>query len=108
MSLNKYGGEDDSYEKEKAEQVEHVDTIDAEKGHLQDASELSGIEDTAASKAAWLISITVSIGGLLFGMSFVYSQEARTNNFLRRVRHRLYLLGTRDDWNVPRSYFELQ
>ncbi|KAB8229633.1 general substrate transporter [Aspergillus alliaceus] len=63
---------DDSYEKEKAEQVEHVDTIDAEKGHLQDVSELSGIEDTAASKAAWLISVTVSIGGLLFGYDTGY------------------------------------
>ncbi|KAE8155924.1 general substrate transporter [Aspergillus tamarii] len=72
MAPNKYDGEDDSYEKEKAEQVEHVDTIDAEKGGLQDVSELSGIEDTAASKAAWLISVTVSIGGLLFGYDTGY------------------------------------
>lgn len=28
---------------------------------------LSGIEATAASRAAWLISITVSLGGFLFG-----------------------------------------
>jgi SP family myo-inositol transporter-like MFS transporter 13 len=34
-----------------------------------DQDELSGIESTAASKAAWLISIVVSIGGLLFGSS---------------------------------------
>ena len=33
----------------------------------QEATELSGIEATAASKAAWLISATVSIGGFLFG-----------------------------------------
>ena len=33
--------------------------------------ELSGIEATAASQAAWLIAITVSIGNFLFGMRFV-------------------------------------
>jgi SP family myo-inositol transporter-like MFS transporter 13 len=33
-----------------------------------DQSDLNNIEGTAASKAAWLISIVVSIGGLLFGM----------------------------------------
>lgn len=108
MAPNKYDGEDDSYEKEKAEQVEHVDTIDAEKGGLQDVSELSGIEDTAASKAAWLISVTVSIGGLLFGMSLADSQEVGTNNLRPRIRHRLYFLSTRDNWNVARSYLELQ
>ena len=32
-----------------------------------EVTELSGIEATAASKAAWLISITVSTGGFLFG-----------------------------------------
>lgn len=31
--------------------------------------EADSIEATAASKAAWLISITVSIGGFLFGTS---------------------------------------
>lgn len=29
--------------------------------------ELSGIESTATSKAAWLIAMTVSLGGFLFG-----------------------------------------
>lgn len=33
----------------------------------EEITELSGIEATAASKAAWLISLTVSIGGFLFG-----------------------------------------
>lgn len=32
-------------------------------------TDLSGIESTAASRTAWLISIVVSIGGLLFGWS---------------------------------------
>jgi SP family myo-inositol transporter-like MFS transporter 13 len=39
----------------------------SESEHAQHLAELSSIEATAASKAAWLISITVSLGGLLFG-----------------------------------------
>lgn len=39
-----------------------------EPAHAQHLADLSSIEATAASKAAWLISITVSLGGLLFGM----------------------------------------
>lgn len=35
-------------------------------------TELSAIEDTAASKAAWLISSTVSLGGFLFGYDTRY------------------------------------
>lgn len=41
----------------------------SESEHAQHLAELSSIEATAASKAAWLISITVSLGGLLFGMT---------------------------------------
>ena len=33
----------------------------------EEVTELSSIEATAASKAAWLISVTVSTGGFLFG-----------------------------------------
>ena len=40
---------------------------DVSESHAQRLAELSSIEATAASKAAWLISITVSLGGLLFG-----------------------------------------
>lgn len=40
---------------------------DVTESHAQRLAELSSIEATAASKAAWLISITVSLGGLLFG-----------------------------------------
>lgn len=29
---------------------------------------LSGIEDTAASKAAWLFTLTISLGNFLFGI----------------------------------------
>ena len=49
--------------KENFEEIEHVKPLKLE----GDQSELSNIEETAASKAAWLISIVVSIGGLLFG-----------------------------------------
>lgn len=33
----------------------------------EEVTMLSEIEATAASKAAWLISVTVSLGGFLFG-----------------------------------------
>jgi hypothetical protein len=35
--------------------------------HTVDHHELSSIEDTDTSRAAWLIAITVSMGGFLFG-----------------------------------------
>ena len=47
-----------------ADKIEDV----SESENAQQLAELSAIEATAASKAAWLISITVSLGGLLFGM----------------------------------------
>lgn len=53
----------DNDAKEDREEIEHVKPLKLE----GDQFELSNIEDTAASKAAWLISIVVSIGGLLFG-----------------------------------------
>lgn len=45
----------------------HVEHIEEPNLHANQIEELSSIEATAASKAAWLISITVSLGGLLFG-----------------------------------------
>lgn len=50
------------FEDSTADKIEDV-------SHSQQLAELSGIEAEAASKAAWLISITVSLGGLLFGMA---------------------------------------
>lgn len=41
------------------------------KSTSEEVTELSGIEVTAASKAAWLISATVSIGGFLFGQNII-------------------------------------
>ena len=50
---------------------EHGEHVEIEGGRrkstAEEVTELSSIEATAASKAAWLISITVSIGGFLFG-----------------------------------------
>lgn len=46
---------------------DHIEDISNAKDHADQLAELSGIEATAASRAAWLISITVSLGGLLFG-----------------------------------------
>jgi len=46
---------------------EKIEDVSQAKEHAERLAELSGIEATAASKAAWLISITVSLGGLLFG-----------------------------------------
>ena len=49
----------------KDQQVE--DVTERRKSVNEQIVDLSGIEATAASKAAWLISITVSIGSFLFG-----------------------------------------
>lgn len=49
---------------------EKIEDVSNAKEHADRLAELSGIEATDASRAAWLISITVSLGGLLFGMYF--------------------------------------
>jgi SP family myo-inositol transporter-like MFS transporter 13 len=46
---------------------EQVESVERKNSVSDTIIDLSGIEATAASKAAWLISITVSIGGFLFG-----------------------------------------
>lgn len=64
MSFEKKESVSDFHIKDDVEQIEHYEVVEFSK----DQSDLSSIESTAASKAAWLISIVVSIGGLLFGM----------------------------------------
>ncbi|XDG02372.1 hypothetical protein ABKA04_001987 [Annulohypoxylon sp. FPYF3050] len=49
---------------------DHVEDVQFK--NAEELTELSGIEATAASKAAWLICITVSLGGLLFGYDTGY------------------------------------
>ena len=63
---------------------------------IEEIVDLSGIEATAASKAAWLISITVSLGGFLFGKQQCLScskdpassSSARATSRVLRVRSR--------------------
>lgn len=68
--MSSTGGKDDlkRVDDPSAEYVEEVGDM-KQLACAKDQDELNGIETTAASKAAWLISIVVSIGGLLFGMS---------------------------------------
>lgn len=59
---------DVKWDETKSETIEQIETKREGTTHEQ-IEELSALEATAASKAAWLISITVSLGGLLFGMA---------------------------------------
>jgi SP family myo-inositol transporter-like MFS transporter 13 len=51
----------------RSDSIDKIEDISTAREHAEQIAQLSGIEATAASKAAWLISITVSLGGLLFG-----------------------------------------
>ncbi|CAG8193576.1 unnamed protein product [Penicillium olsonii] len=53
-----------------ANDIEEIELAEPLKSNYQ--TDLSSIESTAASKTAWLISIVVSIGGLLFGYDTGY------------------------------------
>lgn len=46
-----------------SEYVVQQEHVERRKSVSDEVTELSGIEATAASKAAWLIAITVSLGG---------------------------------------------
>lgn len=59
------------FEASSTDRIEDV----SESGHAQHLAQLSSIEATAASKAAWLISITVSLGGLLFGTTTLHASH---------------------------------
>ncbi|KAJ5119114.1 hypothetical protein N7526_010751 [Penicillium atrosanguineum] len=67
MSLDKKADLPDDLIENDVQEIEQVDTFD-----YKSQTDLSAIEATAASKAAWLISIVVSIGGLLFGYDTGY------------------------------------
>ncbi|KAF2225340.1 hypothetical protein BDZ85DRAFT_280516 [Elsinoe ampelina] len=55
---------------------DHCEYVDEKARSPDDIADLSGIEATAASKAAWLISLTVSIGGFLFGYDTGYISKS--------------------------------
>lgn len=44
-------------------ETEHTEHIEAELGSVHKVDDVPSIEEAAASKAAWLISVTVSLGG---------------------------------------------
>ena len=67
---------DDKHYNEKLEAVssnsdQYLEDAGRRLSTTQEIEDLSNIEATAASKAAWLISITVSLGGFLFGYDTV-------------------------------------
>ncbi|OQE21730.1 hypothetical protein PENSTE_c011G04798 [Penicillium steckii] len=68
MSSSKDDHKADDASAEYVEEIGDMKQLDCDK----DQTELSGIESTAASKAAWLISFVVSIGGFLFGYDTGY------------------------------------
>ncbi|KAF2854699.1 myo-inositol transporter [Plenodomus tracheiphilus IPT5] len=57
---------------ERSSSIDQIEDVSAAREHADQIALLSGIEATAASKAAWLISVTVSLGGLLFGYDTGY------------------------------------
>jgi len=50
----------------------HVEDVQRRVSVSEEVNELSAIEATAASKQAWIISITISLGGFLFGYDTGY------------------------------------
>jgi hypothetical protein len=52
------------YEKKVDVEAEHTEHVEAELGAIdKEVDDVQSIEEVAASKAAWLISVTVSLGG---------------------------------------------
>jgi hypothetical protein len=93
-----YKGDDD---------VEEIENIKLDNVNIQ--TELSSIESTAASKAAWLISIVVSIGGFLFGMSLISERHARDQKLTSiRLRYGIHLFRPGYHRHIPRSCIELE
>lgn len=78
-----YHGADEKNIKFDETSSEKIDKIDTARDHADQLTELFGIEATAASKAAWLISMVVSLGGLLFGMLALILQQSNQRLILR-------------------------
>ncbi|KAG9196521.1 Myo-inositol transporter 1 [Alternaria panax] len=57
---------------QRSSSIDKIEDITTAREDAEQIANLSGIEATAASRAAWLISMTVSLGGLLFGYDTGY------------------------------------
>lgn len=88
--------------------LEEIENIKVDNIDIQ--TELSSIESTAASKAAWLISIVVSIGGFLFGMSLPSSQSSMGDHKLTsaRLRYGIHLFCPGYHQHISRPCIELE
>jgi len=58
-------------------ETEHTESIEPELGAVGklDADDVPSIEEEAASKAAWLISVTVSLGGYTYRYSMAWDSK---------------------------------
>lgn len=76
-------------------ETEHTESIEPELGVVSkiDADVLS-IEEVAASKAAWLISVTVSLGGYVYTRQLLWDKEltaSGSSSATTQVTSRQYL-----------------
>lgn len=65
--MSSYNEKSQHYDQEQVEYSEKPSRKGSRASVAEEVLDLSGIEATAASKAAWLISLTISQAGLLFG-----------------------------------------
>lgn len=103
MATNHKSFDDEKAEFPDKQSVDYVETGGRRRSSVaEEATELSAIEATAASKAAWLISATVSIGGFLFGK---HNEQRSTYSVVmaNRLRHGVHFQRSCNDRQVSRS-----
>lgn len=62
-------------------ETEHTEHIEPELGAVDKVDDVLSIEEVAASKAAWLISVTVSLGGCVYERKTVGPLRQRADHF---------------------------